>query len=99
MFFPELHGVIFQRYSCLALLVVEVTSERCSRDEDGLLVSVESIVLDNQVEIVNKGAFFDDPEQTGGVDGVIALLDIQSEVLEGWTAHTTPLLHENIIFL
>lgn len=99
MLLPQLHRVIFERYSGQPLLIVEIASEGRARYEDGLLVAVEPIVLDDQVEVVNQRALLDDPEQTGGVDRVITLLDVQGEVLQRWAAHTSPLLYKYIIFL
>ena len=96
--FVDSHGVVGEGSGVHSLLHVEVVGEGLDLVE-GLLVPVDPQVADQHVHVLDQGGVFDDADQHVGVDGVIALLDVEGEVDERRRALLPPPLRELIVLL
>ena len=66
---------------------------------DWFFVPKDLDVLVDHVEVLQEGGVLDESDQSLGIDAVVALLDVQREVVHGGLALFDPSLHKLVVLL
>ncbi len=67
--------------------------------DQGSLVSIKSLILFDEVKLLNEGSFFDYFQKFIRIDRVVTLFNIKSKISYFWTALLSPIENKGINFL